>query len=88
MIFRHQGTIDFERMMVDQFDEMLLQSKKWPLVYTIVLHPFIIGQPFRLRALRRALEHISARRDDLWITMPGKVADFMYANATVSGDAT
>jgi hypothetical protein len=42
-----------ERMMIDQFDEMLVQSKKWPLVCTIVIHPFIIGYPFRLRALRR-----------------------------------
>jgi hypothetical protein len=61
-------------MMIDQFDEMLLQSKKWSLVYTIVIHPFIIGQPFRLRALRRALTHIAKTRDDLWITTPGGVA--------------
>ena len=74
MIFRQQGAADFERMMIDQFDEMLLQSKKWPLVYTIVLHPFVIGQPFRLRALRRALTHIASHRPDIWITTPGSVA--------------
>jgi hypothetical protein len=74
MIFRQQGAAEFERMMIDQFDEMLLQSRKWPLVYTIVLHPFVIGQPFRLRALRRALEHIAASRDDVWITTPGQIA--------------
>jgi allantoinase len=75
MVFRQQGAADFERMMIDQFDEMLLQSRKWPLVYTIVLHPFVIGQPFRLRALRRALTHIASFRDELWITTPGKIAD-------------
>jgi len=74
MVFRQQGTLDFERMMIDQFDEMLLQSRKWPLVYTIVLHPFVIGQPYRLRALRRALSHIASHRDELWITTPGEVA--------------
>jgi allantoinase len=74
MVFRQQGTADFERMMIDQFDEMLLQSRKWPLVYTIVLHPFVIGHPFRLRALRRALTHIMAARDDLWVTTPGEIA--------------
>ncbi len=84
MVFRQQGAIDFERMMIDQFDEMLLQSAKWPLVYTIVLHPFVIGQPFRLRALRRALEHISTSRADLWITTPGRIAEFMYANPSVT----
>jgi hypothetical protein len=74
MVFRQQSAVDFERMIVDQFDEMLLQSSKWPLVFTIVLHPFIIGQPFRLRALRRALAHISSCRDEVWITTTGKVA--------------
>ncbi len=74
MVFRQEGASSFERTMIDQFDEMLLQSRKWPLVYTIVLHPFVIGQPFRLRALRRALQHIAASRDEVWITTPGEIA--------------
>jgi len=74
MVFRQQGAAEFERMMVDQFDEMLLQSEKYPLVYTLVLHPFVIGQPYRLRALRRALAHVAAFREKLWITTPGEVA--------------
>ncbi len=79
MVFRQQGAADFERMMIDQFDEMLLQSRKWPLVYTIVLHPFVIGQPFRLRALRRALTHIMASRDELWIATPGEIAAYFQS---------
>lgn len=75
MVFRQQAAADFEKMMIDQFDEMLLQSAKWPLVYTIVLHPFVIGHPFRLRALRRALAHITAKRDEVWITTTGQVAE-------------
>ncbi len=74
LVFRQQGAADFEKMMIDQFEEMLLQSRKWSLVCTIVIHPFVIGQPFRLRALRRAFEHIAKRRDDVWITTPGAVA--------------
>ncbi len=81
MVFRQQGTVDFEQMMKDQFDEILLQSRKWPLVFTIVLHPFVIGQPFRLRALRRALAHIMGRKDELWIATPGRIADFIYSRA-------
>jgi len=75
MVFRQQGAGDFERTMIDQFDEMLLQSRKWSLVYTIVLHPFVIGHPYRLRALRRALTHIAAHRNDIWITTPSGVAN-------------
>lgn len=74
LVFRHHSAREFEAMMIDQFDEMLHQSQRRPLVYTAVLHPFVIGQPFRLRALRRALAHILARRDDIWLTTPGAIA--------------
>jgi allantoinase len=74
LVFRQQGAADFEKMMIDQFDEMLLQSRKYSLAYTIVVHPFIIGQPFRLRALRRAFEHITKAREQVWIATPGAVA--------------
>jgi hypothetical protein len=62
-------------MIIDHFDEMLRQSKKYPLVFNIVLHPFIIGQPFRLAALRRALDHVLKNRDELWLTTPSSIAD-------------
>jgi peptidoglycan/xylan/chitin deacetylase (PgdA/CDA1 family) len=74
MVFRQESAMSFERMIVDQFDEMLLQSAKYSLVFTLVLHPFVIGMPFRLRALRRALAHIMQHRDDIWVATPGQVA--------------
>lgn len=76
MVFRQHSGEEFERMMIDQFDEMLLQSRKRPLVYTAVLHPFVVGQPFRLRALRRAMAHILKHRDDIWVTTPGEIAKY------------
>lgn len=50
-------------MIIDQFEEMLEQSQKGyePLVLGIALHPYIIGQPFRLRHLKRALKHIATK---------------------------
>lgn len=74
MVFRQHTAVDFERMAIDQFDEMLTQSQRRPLVFSLVLHPFIIGQPFRLRAFRRVMDHILAHRDKVWITTPGEVA--------------
>ena len=76
MVFRQESAMSFERMIVDQFDEMLYQSKKYPLVFTLITHPFIIGHPYRLRALRRALNHILKHRDELWITTVGGVAEY------------
>jgi hypothetical protein len=45
----------------------------------IALHPYLVGQPYRLRHLRRALEHIAAARarGDAWITTPGAIANHM-----------
>ena len=70
---RHTGR-QFAEMIIDQFDEMLEQSRKYPLVFAIALHPFIIGQPFRLRPFRDAVRHIMDHRDALWITTPGEIA--------------
>lgn len=77
MVFRQEAAASFERMIIDQFDELLLQSQKRPLVFSLVTHNFILGQPYRLRALRRALDHIMKHRDDLWITTVGGVNDYI-----------
>jgi peptidoglycan/xylan/chitin deacetylase (PgdA/CDA1 family) len=66
----------FADMIIDNFDEMLDQSKDGPLVMGIALHPYLVGQPFRLRQLRRALHHIVAQKSALWITKPGEIATF------------
>ena len=34
------------------------------------LHPFVIGRPYRIRRLRRALQHILGHRDGVWLTRP------------------
>lgn len=87
-VFRHHTGDQFEQMMIDQFDEMLHQSRRYPLVYTAVLHPFVIGQPFRLRALRRAVAHILQHRDDIWIATPGQIAAHVMGlpKGTLPGD--
>jgi allantoinase len=88
LVFRQESIASFERMIIDQFDEMLLQSEKYPLVFTVVTHPFIIGHPYRLRALRRALNHVIQHRDKLWITTVGGVNDYIRSlpPGTLPGD--
>ena len=61
-------------MIVDGFDEQLEQSAAQPLVFGIALHPYIVGQPQRLRPLRRALEHIAGHRDRIWLCHAGEIA--------------
>ena len=76
LVFRRHTGRQFAEMVVDQFDEMLEQSRKYPLVFAVSVHPFIIGQPFRLRAFRDAVHHIMRHRDRLWITTPGEIARY------------
>ena len=63
--------------LIDQFDEMLRESERRPLVMPIVLHSFVVGQPYRLRQFRRVIEHILKYRDRVWITRPGEICRFI-----------
>ncbi len=74
IIGRRAGAADFADMIVDQFDEMQEQAATESLVMGIALHPYIVGQPFRLRQLRRALAHVAGHRDAAWLTTAGAIA--------------
>jgi peptidoglycan/xylan/chitin deacetylase (PgdA/CDA1 family) len=74
IVGRKIGGDAFADMIVDNFDEMRAQSRAQPLVMGIALHPYLVGQPYRLRHLRRALQHIASRRDGVWITTAGAIA--------------
>jgi allantoinase len=69
----------FAQMIIDHFDEMLAQSAREPLVMGIALHPYIIGQPHRLRHLRRALTHVAKHRERIWLTTAGAIAAHVWA---------
>lgn len=77
IVARQMDAKDFAQMIVDNVDEMLEQSRGQPLVMGIALHPYLVGQPYRLRHLRRALEHVAAARDrgDVWFTTPGAICE-------------
>lgn len=81
VIARQMDGKDFAQMIIDQFDEMLAQSARQPLVMGIALHPYIVGQPYRLRHLRRALQHIDQARGGgaVWLTTPGAIRDHVAA---------
>lgn len=75
IVARQMDGKDFAQLIIDNFDEMLEQSVQQPLVMGIALHPYLVGQPYRLRHLRRALAHIAGYRDrnQVWFTTPGAI---------------
>ena len=77
-VARQMDGKDFAQMIIDQLDEMIDRPQSpgaAPLVIGIALHPYIIGQPYRLRHLRRALQQVAAARDrgQVWMTTPGEI---------------
>jgi allantoinase len=81
IIHRKHSAADFCDMIVQQFEEMVEQCRRHPLVMNVSVHPYVFGQPFRLRLLRRALrhclEHEQASR--VWWCKPGEIADHCYS---------
>ena len=78
-VWRDHTGRQFVEMIVDQFEEMLEQSDKAPLVFALALHGFIVGQPFRLRPLRQAIKHcVEKGRDRVWFTRAGEIAKYCF----------
>jgi allantoinase len=81
VVARKDGAEQFAAMVAADFEERLRQVSRdgLPQVMGIALHPYIVGQPYRMRALRHALAAIAARRSDVWITTAGGVCDATLA---------
>lgn len=72
----HHDPLQFVDTVVRQFEEMIEQCERQPLVFAIALHAMIFGQPHRLRALRDGLRRIlqHPKFDRVWLARPGDIA--------------
>ncbi|MFL1462063.1 polysaccharide deacetylase family protein [Roseococcus sp. DSY-14] len=76
IIARKDGARAFAELVQQDFRERLRQVRDGiPQVMGIALHPYIVGQPHRIRALRRTLAEVAARREEVWLTTAGAVFD-------------
>ncbi len=78
LVWRDHTGREFADMIVDQFEELLEQSERAPMVFALALHGFIVGQPFRLRPLRQAIRHCLEHkgRERVWFTRAGDIAKY------------
>jgi allantoinase len=84
MIVARQMSGDaFAKLIVDTYDEMIEQAEAAPLVMGIALHPYLVGQPARLRHLRTALTHLVGDGRAWWCT-PGQIVDHVQGVAAVA----
>lgn len=79
VVARRDGAGAFAEIVSEDFEERLSQVRRdgRAQVMGIALHPYVVGQPYRLRALRRALARVAdARaRGACWVCRAGDVYD-------------
>lgn len=66
---------DFYRLVMDQFEGLYEAASETGQVMALALHPFIVGLPFRLKYLERALREISAA-GDVWLATSDEIAQY------------
>lgn len=63
LVQNHHTEDDFRDQLIDQFDLLYREARPGDgRVMAISLHPWVIGQPYRIRALEEALAHIVGHR--------------------------
>ncbi len=84
MLIQHHTASEYRDRAIDQFEQLYSDAQQSARVMAIVIHPYIMGAPHRLRYFREALEHIQARSGVLFWTGE-QILDWFLAQA--KGDA-
>ena len=69
----------FARICKAQFDQLYKEGAASGRVMCIALHPFLIGQPHRIKYLDEILSHIMSH-DGVWQTTADEIADYYIEN--------
>jgi allantoinase len=66
---------DWEQALRDHFDVLYKEGVESARVMGLGLHPWIVGQPFRMKYLENAIAYIT-QHDDVWLTTSDDIADW------------
>ena len=75
LVHRGRDGEAFTRSITDAFDTLYREGEHSGRVFCLALHPFVSGQPHRVRLLEDALGHIR-RHDAVWWTTADAIADW------------
>ena len=85
MVWRHHFEAeDFATMIRDHFDTLWREGETQGRVCCIALHPYISGQPHRIRPVARALEYI-AGHEGVWFATGSEIADWYLSGRWRTG---
>jgi allantoinase len=68
MLIQHHPASEYANRAIDQFEQIYTDAADSARVMALVLHPYIMGAPHRLKYFRRAIETIRRRPDVLFWT--------------------
>jgi allantoinase len=68
MTIQHHVAAEYRSRAIDQFNQIYKDSAKSARVMALVVHPYIMGAPHRLRYFREALQHMREHKDVLFWT--------------------
>jgi len=84
LVQNHHTEDDFRDQLCDQFDLLYKESATaGGRIMAISLHPWVIGQPYRMRALEEALAHIM-RHPGVWAATGSEILDAWKASQASS----
>ena len=78
MLIQHHKASEYADRAIDQMEQLHSDSRHGARVMALVLHPYIMGAPHRLKHLRRVLEAVRAREDVL-VWTGGQILDWYLA---------
>jgi peptidoglycan/xylan/chitin deacetylase (PgdA/CDA1 family) len=70
---------DFRQALVDAFDQLYAEGATRPRVMGVGVHPFLTGQPYRMRYLTEAIRHMQ-EHSDVWFANADQIADWDLAH--------
>jgi len=68
ILVQHHTAREYYDRAMDQFEQLYEDSRESARVMALVIHPYIMGAPHRLKWFRKVFERISARKDVLFWT--------------------
>jgi len=68
MLIQHHKASEYADRAIDQFEQLRQDAAASARVMALVVHPYIMGAPHRLKHFRKAVEHIRGARDAVFWT--------------------
>ena len=78
MLIQHHKASEYSERALDQFEQIYADAAKSARVMALVVHPYIMGAPHRLKYFRRVLEVIRKNSDVMFWT-GAQIADWYLA---------